>query len=68
MLRAADAGGFNLMLANGTVAGQVVQHVHLHVIPRFPDDGVVLPARHVTYASEQEKAALLAEIRKRLGA
>ncbi|HVN29909.1 MAG TPA: HIT family protein [Candidatus Binataceae bacterium] len=31
--------GVNLYLADGKVAGQEVFHVHLHVIPRFEDDG-----------------------------
>ena len=32
--------GFNLFLANGTVAGQTVFHAHLHVLPRFTGDGL----------------------------
>jgi len=31
--------GVNLFLADGEAAGQEVFHVHLHVIPRFQDDG-----------------------------
>ena len=31
--------GVNLVLADGSVAGQEVFHVHLHVIPRFAGDG-----------------------------
>ncbi|HSR29653.1 MAG TPA: HIT domain-containing protein [Anaerolineae bacterium] len=31
--------GVNLILADGTAAGQEVFHVHLHVIPRFLGDG-----------------------------
>ena len=31
--------GINLFLADGSVAGQEIAHVHLHVIPRFTDDG-----------------------------
>ena len=31
--------GVNLMLADGPVAGQEVFHVHMHVIPRFAEDG-----------------------------
>ena len=34
-----DCEGVNLSLADGEVAGQEVPHVHLHVIPRFPEDG-----------------------------
>lgn len=31
--------GVNFFLADGEAAGQDVFHVHLHVIPRFADDG-----------------------------
>ncbi|MCD6494438.1 HIT family protein [Candidatus Bipolaricaulota bacterium] len=31
--------GINLFLADGQAAGQEVFHVHLHVFPRFADDG-----------------------------
>jgi len=31
--------GVNLFLADGRVAGQEVFHVHLHVLPRYVDDG-----------------------------
>jgi len=31
--------GVNLFLANGEAAGQEVSHVHLHVFPRFVEDG-----------------------------
>lgn len=33
------ARGFNLMMNNQPAAGQVVFHAHLHVIPRYFDDG-----------------------------
>ncbi len=66
LMRATDAGGFNLLLANGTVAGQVVPHVHLHVVPRHVDDGVVMPTSHITYPSAECKAEILAKARARL--
>jgi len=31
--------GVNLFLADGVAAGQEVFHIHLHVIPRFENDG-----------------------------
>jgi len=68
LVRATDAGGFNLLLANGTAAGQVVLHVHLHIVPRHADDGLVLPTRSVAYASAEAKAHLLAKVRARLDA
>lgn len=33
------ADGVNIMQNNGEAAGQVVPHIHLHVIPRFLEDG-----------------------------
>jgi len=33
------ADGINLGMNNGTVAGQLVFHAHLHIIPRFKGDG-----------------------------
>jgi histidine triad (HIT) family protein len=36
--------GINLFLADGVLAGQEVFHVHLHVIPRYPQDGFGLRA------------------------
>jgi len=34
-----QADGFNLVQNNGAVAGQTVSHFHLHLIPRYKDDG-----------------------------
>jgi histidine triad (HIT) family protein len=36
---ALGADGVNLHQANGSDAGQVVPHIHFHVIPRFANDG-----------------------------
>ena len=33
------AKGINISQANGALAGQVVSHIHFHVIPRFENDG-----------------------------
>ncbi len=33
------AQGVNLVQNNGAAAGQTVLHFHLHVIPRFENDG-----------------------------
>jgi histidine triad (HIT) family protein len=43
-LRASDlpCEGVNFFLADGRVAGQEVDHVHLHVFPRFKGDGFEL--------------------------
>ncbi len=39
VVQAAHADGFNLHQTNGTCSGQVVPHVHIHIIPRHNDDG-----------------------------
>jgi diadenosine tetraphosphate (Ap4A) HIT family hydrolase len=41
---AVRADGVNLFVADGEAAGQEVFHAHLHVIPRFLDDGFVVDA------------------------
>ena len=33
------ADGINIGMNNGSAAGQLVWHVHLHIIPRFEGDG-----------------------------
>lgn len=38
-LRKIDAGGVNIISNNGTAAGQIIFHAHIHVIPRYKDDG-----------------------------
>lgn len=40
LLNVSGAAGFNLLQNNGSVAGQVVPHVHFHLIPRQADDGL----------------------------
>lgn len=35
-----ECDGYNLVQNNGTAAGQTVFHFHLHLIPRYENDGV----------------------------
>jgi len=37
---AVGADGYNVLSNNGAAAGQVVEHLHFHVIPRRTGDGV----------------------------
>lgn len=66
LARVVDGDGFNLLLSNGACAGQIVPHVHLHVIPRHPTDGIVLPMRTVAYRDEAEKAEVIENVKLRL--
>ena len=36
------AEGFNIIQNNGKVSGQLVPHVHFHIIPRWKEDGIVI--------------------------
>jgi histidine triad (HIT) family protein len=41
---AVGAEGLNLLQSNGAAAWQTVDHFHLHLIPRWSNDGLVTPA------------------------
>ena len=64
MRRALDCDGFNLHLSDGTVAGQVVMHAHLHIVPRWTDDGFHWNWRQLKYASDQERTEIAEKIVK----
>lgn len=53
--------GLTLFQANGAVAGQTVGHVHVHVLPRHPGDGVdfTWPRKEPGMAAMQHYAAQL---------
>ena len=60
-------GGINLFHSTGTVAGQSVFHVHMHVVPRWPGDRFrppIVPDR----SPDPELAATAAQIRAALDA
>lgn len=59
------ASGFNVILNNGETAGQVVPHVHFHIIPRYPDDPLRFKARVLSIPPE-EMRELAGAIRARL--
>lgn len=54
-----DCDGFNLVQNNGEAAGQTVFHFHLHLIPRYRDDGQTLGWKALKPTQEE-----LDEVRK----
>ena len=52
--KALEADGINLMMNNREHAGQVIDHPHVHVIPRFKGDGLTLWGHHDYKAGEAE--------------
>ncbi len=44
-VKAVGAAGFNILQSNGPCAGQVVPHIHFHIVPRNDGDGIGLGFR-----------------------
>lgn len=63
---AVGAEGLNLLQSNGRAAWQTVDHVHMHLIPRWSGDPLSPPLSPSPGDSEQI-ARTAAEIKKRLG-
>jgi histidine triad (HIT) family protein len=63
--RGLDYDGFNLHLADGTCAGQVVMHAHLHVVPRGAEDGFHWNWRQLKY-EDNEAGEIAVKIKKKL--
>jgi histidine triad (HIT) family protein len=57
-----NAVGVNILQNNGRRAGQLVNHIHIHVIPRFDDDKVL-----ITYQRSSLSDADFEEMQKILG-
>ncbi len=47
--QATSCHGFNIFMNNFKAAGQLVPHVHFHVVPRFDKDGVAPPWKKDRY-------------------
>ena len=53
---ATGAAGVNLVLADGEAAGQEVEHLHFHIIPRHVGDGIRFDTNRGKYgAGEMEQ-------------
>lgn len=54
---AVGADGYNVLCNNGKAAGQAVDHLHLHVIPRKAGDGVFTEWPSRQYEGQIDKLA-----------
>ena len=61
VMEATGARGFNVLQNNGRIAGQMVDHLHWHIIPRFADDGLDMWPQG-KYVSMDEMNATAAKI------
>lgn len=51
--QAAGAEGYNVLCNNGAASGQVVPHVHFHIIPRKTHDGVIKAWKPLQVSAER---------------
>lgn len=65
-MAALDADGVNIHQANGRAAGQVVPHLHFHVIPRFLSDEHSWNWKTRKYSDIPEMQALADRIKSRI--
>ena len=68
LMRTINAEGFNLFLNNGSVAGQTVWHCHMHVLPRFAGDKVVISSEPQKYDNMDQMAELAGKLFNKLNA
>ena len=64
--RALEMNGFNLHLADGESAGQIVMHAHLHVVPRDSEDGFHWNWRQQNYQNDNERDEVAGKIIEKL--
>lgn len=57
MMDKLSADGLNVVQNNGEVAGQTVMHYHLHLIPRYKEDG-----QHISWKPQEAAAEELKEV------
>lgn len=55
IMKGLKADGFNLGMNNCPAAGQLVMHSHVHIIPRFKNDGLKLDWPGKKYIGNKEK-------------
>jgi histidine triad (HIT) family protein len=67
VVAAANAEGFNLFQTNGACSGQVVPHVHFHIIPKIEGRGLDLGWRPME-APASDLSALGQEIARLVAA
>ncbi len=60
-----DCDGMNILQNNGLVAGQTVFHIHLHLIPRFENDGLRF-AWATKKFTDEELEVVATEIKKEI--
>ena len=56
IIKGLKVNGYNVVINNNSVAGQVVPHIHFHIIPRTEEDGLSLWPQEKYEKGEAEEA------------
>ncbi|MFH1838344.1 MAG: HIT family protein [Candidatus Kuenenbacteria bacterium] len=57
IIRGLEIKGYNIQVNNNPVAGQVISHVHFHIVPRTEKDGLCLWPQQKYNEGEAEEIA-----------
>lgn len=68
MVKGTSADGVSIAQSSGASAGQLIRHIHFHIIPRFSDQDPVsiegiLPIKRI---SDSEKSAIVKKIMSKI--
>lgn len=66
LVKALNLDGFNFFANNGEVAGQSIYHFHIHVTPRYKDDGISFHRNLKKYDNPQMMKEIADKIRIQL--
>jgi histidine triad (HIT) family protein len=64
--KALNPDGINLMQLNGKAANQVVPHLHVHIVPRWSEDGLTICKWELNAGDMERIKAVGEEIQKAL--
>lgn len=63
---ALDPDGYNVLMNNHKAAGQIVPHVHFHIIPRYSHDEIKFTWPVDEYVDDKEKESYQEKIKAKL--
>ena len=64
VVKGLDAKGLNVIQSNGRAANQIIDHIHVHLIPRYKHDEIPLGAWEMKPGDMKDIAAAAEAIRK----
>jgi histidine triad (HIT) family protein len=66
LIESLKCDGINLVQNNGEAAGQEIFHGHLHLVPRYKNDGIKFGAIHKEYENQEQMDEYAEKIRNNI--